>query len=118
MTLEIDTLAFGDHYVVVPRGELDLSTQGILRSALTNLLVAGHVDLVVDLNEVSFMDSTGLGALIAARRQAHTLRGSFALVCANEPLKRLFDATHLTKVFAFHDSREAATGQDPGRPPA
>ena len=113
MTLEIETLAFGDHYVVVPRGELDLSTQGSLRTALTNLLIDGHVHLVVDLNEVSFMDSTGLGTLIAARRQAHTLQGCFALVCANEPLNRLFDATHLTKVFSFHETREAATGHDP-----
>jgi anti-sigma B factor antagonist len=111
MTLEIETLTHGERTVVVPRGDLDLSTQGTLRSALSNLLVAGQVHLVVDLNEVSFLDSTGLGTLIAARRQAHTLQGSFALVCGEGRLMRVFDATHLTKVFTFHPSREAALGQ-------
>lgn len=110
MTLEIETLAHGEHRVVVPRGELDLSTQAELRATINNLLVEGHVDLVVDLTEVSFLDSTGLGTLIAARRQAHTLKGTFSLVCSDGRVKQIFDVTHLTKVFAFHESREAALG--------
>jgi anti-sigma B factor antagonist len=89
----------GQQTWVTPTGELDLATQGEFRAQMVDLLVAGHVHLVLDLSEIGFIDSTGLGALIGIRRRAHALRGSLVLVCPPESVMRLFTIVGLEKVF-------------------
>lgn len=94
--------------VVTVTGEIDIATQGQLRTKLNDLVVAGHVDLVLDLSGVSFVDSTGLGALIGTRRRVHAFHGSLALVIPDESVMKVFTITGLEKVFAIHDTLEAA----------
>jgi anti-sigma B factor antagonist len=110
MQLEIETRAERGFHVVVPRGELDLVTQSQLKQAIDDLVVAGHVDIVVDLDETTFLDSTGLGALIGARRKTHAFKGSFSIVCSNERILRLFRITSLDKVFKIRDSLATVDG--------
>ena len=100
-----------DRYRVVRlEGELDVFTTSRLRAALNEQLVdEGQVHLVVDLTRLSFMDSSGLGALVRAQRQARALRGSFADVCDEGPVLRVMTVTGLVHVLRVHDSLEAAT---------
>lgn len=104
MQLEIEVRAERGHHVVIPRGEIDLVSQAQLKEVINNLVVAGNVHLVVDLDEVTFLDSTALGALIGARRKTHAFRGSFSLVCNNERILKLFRITSLDKVFMIRDA--------------
>jgi len=60
----------------------------------------------VDLREVRFMDSMGLGVLIGARRKVTELDGSFALVCGEGPVRRVLDVSGLTQVFEVVGSTE------------
>jgi len=106
MHLKIDVKNENGISFVIPKGEIDVATQGQLKEAVSELIVGGDVNLVIDLTEVEFIDSTGLGALISARRKAHAFKGSFAIVCTNPNMLRLFSITNLDKVFAIHDSRE------------
>jgi len=76
---------------------------------VTDTLVAGDLDVMVDLAEVEFIDSTGLGALVGGRRRALALNGSFALVCADDHLLQVFRVTGLDKVLAIAGSVEEAT---------
>lgn len=99
-TVELRTDSQGRH-VVVPHGDLDLATHRELREAINELVLAGNVDIVVDLDHATFMDSTALGTLIGARRRAHAMRGTFVVVCTNEDLLRLFRATSLDRVFTI-----------------
>lgn len=108
MQFETEVRALNGHHVVTPRGEIDLATSGQFKSTLDELVVAGHVHLVVDLSEVAFLDSTGLGALIGARRKTHAFKGSFSIVCADEQLLRVFEITGLDKVFAMHTTLDDA----------
>lgn len=94
--------------VVKVSGEIDLATQGQLRAKLNDLVVGGHVDLVLDLSGVDFVDSTGLGALIGTRRRVHAFHGSLALVIPNEAVMKVFTITGLEKVFDIHDTLDAA----------
>jgi anti-sigma B factor antagonist len=103
--LEIHTHVEHGHTVITPRGEIDLVSQSDLKKLVNDLVVEGQVDLVVDLGETTFLDSTALGALIGARRLTHTFKGSFALICAEERLLKLFRITSLDKFFAIHESR-------------
>lgn len=104
MRLEIDSTTFHGRTVVTPRGEIDLVSQADLKRFISDLVVDGQVHLVLDLNQTTFLDSTGLGALISARRQTHTVHGSFAIVCDQPRLLKLFRIVSLDKVFTIHAS--------------
>jgi anti-sigma B factor antagonist len=106
LVLEVST--HSTRTVVTVSGEIDLATQGQLRNRLNDLVVAGQVDLVLDLSGVSFVDSTGLGALIGTRRRVHAFHGSLALVIPDESVRKVFTITGLEKVFAIHDTLAAA----------
>lgn len=116
MQLEIETTVEGGRVIVTPRGEVDLVSQGQLKECLIDLIVDGHVQLVVDLTETTFLDSTGLGTLISARRRVHALKGSFALVCPHERMLKLFRITSLDKIFAIHPDLAALAGSPDTEP--
>jgi len=65
----------GDRTVVEVTGEIDVYTAPALREELSRLVDGEHTNLVVDLTQVSFMDSTGLGVLVGALKKVRTLGG-------------------------------------------
>jgi anti-sigma B factor antagonist len=108
MELTLDVHKHPEATVVVAEGEIDLATTGDVRDTIGELIVDGDVHLVVDLQKVSFLDSTGLGAFIGARRRAHAFKGSFSLVCTNESRMKIFRITRLDRVLDFYETQEAA----------
>ncbi len=106
--LATDVSPHGTKTVVSLAGEVDLSNHLALRSHLNDLIVDGHVHLVLDLRGVTFMDSTGLGALIGTRRRVHAFAGSLAIVLTHEAIRRVFEVTGLDNVFDLHDTLDAA----------
>lgn len=111
MHLQIDVTRRDGFTIISPQGEIDFATGPQLKDAITELLVSGEVNLVVDLLKVDFIESTGLGALIGGRRRAHALQGSLVLVCTEDQMLKIFRITGLDKVFRIHDTVEAAVGQ-------
>jgi anti-sigma B factor antagonist len=91
----------GGRTVVLPRGELDLATHQEFAEAISEVFTSGHAQLVVDLTDTTFVDSTALGTLVSARRRAHSMGGSLTIRCGDERLLRLFQVTSLDKVFAI-----------------
>lgn len=87
--------------VVTPQGEIDLSNVQAFGEVLSELIIQGHVHLLVDLDETTFIDSLGFGALVAGRRKAHAFRGSLGVVCSNARLLHLFKVTGLDRVFTI-----------------
>lgn len=96
--------------VVVLRlvGEVDIASVAILQEPLHRLLGEGQVRLVVVLEELSYLDSTGLGCVTAARRAARDAGGDLVLVCTRPRVLRLFTITGLDKVFRIVDTVEEA----------
>jgi anti-sigma B factor antagonist len=84
-------------YVIVSvAGEIDIATVARLRERLAALAVAG-LPLVADLDQVTFIDATGLGALAGAARQAAAQGTSLHVVCARAQTRRLFRVTGLDR---------------------
>lgn len=104
MDLEVETRFEDGHAVVTPRGEIDLSTVDTFRDALNELIIQGHVHLLVDLDQTRFIDSLGFGALVGARRKAHTFKGTLGIVCTTERIRRLFEVSGLDRVFTITES--------------
>jgi anti-sigma B factor antagonist len=106
--LQIDVEQRDHHTVLSPQGDVDFATGPELRQQITDTLVSGDVNLVVDLLGVDFIESTGLGALIGGRRRAQALNGSLSLVCDEEQLLRIFEITGLDKVFDIYATVDEA----------
>jgi anti-sigma B factor antagonist len=87
--------------VVRASGEIDVATAPLLREQLTELVDAGTVHVVVDLEDVDFIDSTGLGVLVGSVRRARAADGDVRLVCTNPRILKVFAATGLHEVFTI-----------------
>ncbi|RZU51579.1 anti-sigma B factor antagonist [Krasilnikovia cinnamomea] len=114
MELSLATRTVAEHTVLEVGGEVDVYTAPRLRERLVELVDAGARNVVVDLGRVDFLDSTGLGVLVGALKRLRAASGTFALVCAKEPLLKIFRITALDQVFPIYPSVEAATSATPG----
>ena len=90
------------------RGSLDLATAPSLRAALLEAANEGKHDIIVDLTELEFLDSTGLGALIGAHRRALENAGRVRLIVREGPIQRLLNITGLMRIFAVYGTLDAA----------
>jgi anti-sigma B factor antagonist len=90
--------------ILQPVGELDVYTGADLRDTLTDLVSQGHVHLVVDLDAVTFMDSTGLDVLVGGLKSARARGGSLQIVCRHARILRVFTMTGLHTLFHIHES--------------
>lgn len=108
MDLTVSTRDFGERSVVAVGGEVDVYTAPKLRDAITELVAAGNYDLVIDLGDVEFLDSTGLGVLVGGLKKVRAHEGSLHLVCSQDRLLKIFRITGLAKVFTIHATVDAA----------
>jgi anti-sigma B factor antagonist len=110
--LSLSTRAERGRTVVEVTGEIDVYTAPKLREQLAELVDAGRHDIVVDMQGVEFLDSTGLGVLVGGLKRVKQHDGSMNLVCTQERILKIFRITGLTKVFPIHDSVAAAVASD------
>ncbi len=96
--------------VLVLAGEVDIFTAPRMKERMLELLDDGVEQLVVDLSEVTFIDSTALGVLIGGVRRVKSVGGVMALVVTSPPVARVLAITGLDRVFPIHDTRAAAIG--------
>ena len=81
------------HRILRPSGDLDVYTVGSLRDALGRMIEEGTPKVVVDLDGVPFMDSSGLGALMGGVRRLREADGDLAIACTREQHLKLFTIT-------------------------
>ncbi|MCU1656168.1 MAG: anti-sigma factor antagonist [Pseudonocardiales bacterium] len=111
MELSVTQQSVGGVPVLAVRGEVDVYSAPALRDRLSELLTTDNKVVIVDLGDVGFLDSTGLGALVAARTAATEAGGRLPVVCDRERILKLFRITGLDTVFEIYPSvDEAADG--------
>jgi anti-sigma B factor antagonist len=94
-------------------GEIDVYSAPALKDAVTDLLGPDHPAVIVDLTDVGFLDSTGLGALVAARTSATDAQVRLLVVSDRDRILKLFRITGLDGVFEIYatvDEAVAALG--------
>ena len=94
--------------VVDLNGEIDVYTSPKVKDAIAELIDKGHYALVINLENVRYIDSTGLGVLIGGLKRVREHSGTVNLVCTNPQIKKIFDITGLSKIFGIFDSEKAA----------
>jgi anti-sigma B factor antagonist len=100
--------AQGDTYVVDLNGEIDVYTSPKVKDAVGDLIDKGHYNLIINLEKVRYIDSTGLGVLIGGLKRVREHGGTVNLVCTNPQIKKIFDITGLVKIFGIYDDEDAA----------
>ena len=95
--------------VVDLNGEIDVYTSPRVKETITDLIDQGHYDLIINLENVRYIDSTGLGVLIGGLKRVREHSGTVNLVCTNPQIKKIFDITGLVKIFGIYDSEPSAS---------
>lgn len=96
-----EVISDGDHTVVRPRGELDMATIGAVEQELRQLQRAGSRKLVLDLSELSFMDSTGLHLAMRWTQEAAQDGFDFEIVPGPPAVMRVFGLAEMTHGLPF-----------------
>lgn len=105
--LEVDD-SHPPYTVLAVQGEVDVYTAPRLREKLVELVSQGKHEIIVDLDGVDFLDSTGLGVLVGGLKRLRSHDGDLGLVCTQQRILKVFEITGLTKVFTISESVEAA----------
>ena len=92
------------------RGEIDVYTAPRLRQAITDVIDSGAAKVILDMEQVDFLDSTGLGVLVGALKRAKSKDGILSIVATQDKSLKIFDITGLNKVFPMHASVDEAIG--------
>jgi anti-sigma B factor antagonist len=86
------------------RGEIDVASAPEFQTSLSDLVGQGSEIVIVDLSEVSFIDSTGLGVLVGAEKEMRDMSHSLRLVVPQPQIMRLLELTGLDEVFTILSS--------------
>ena len=107
MDMSVDTV---DRRIVVHvAGEVDLANAPELDAQLATVMSESPSQLVVDLTDVTFMDSTGLGVLVRALKRSRELEIRLDLIVTNERVLKVFGITGLDTVLPIHSSMDSIT---------
>jgi anti-sigma B factor antagonist len=97
--------------VLAPSGRLDVAGAPMLKDAVSDAVKNGKPRLVIDLEGVSFVDSTGLGSVIAALKMVRSSQGDLRLAAPNQQVRVVLELTTLDRVFPYFATvEEALTG--------
>lgn len=97
----------GSTPVVSVQGEIDVYSSPKLKEKIMEVLEGGAARFAVDLTNVSYIDSTGLGVLIGSLRRAREKNGDVVLVFSSKRLKRIFEITGLDKNFTIFENLDS-----------
>ena len=110
--LSIQELRIGRRAVLAVSGEIDIATAGRICPAVAHALNAGARDIWLDLSAVTFMDSSGMHAIVAARDVAQACRASFVVICPDGPLLRVLRIAGLDRELRLYADRATAHAAD------
>lgn len=89
-------------------GEIDVNTVPRIRETLGNLTKTLAPQILVNLSRATYIDSSGLGLLVATRKDALQGAGRFVLCGMNEDVRMVFELTRLNKYFEIYDDESRA----------
>ncbi len=106
--MEIAEECVNDVHLVKVTGDLTASSAPELKERLGSMIKAGKKAVLVDMGQVGFIDSSGLGTLVGCLQRSSEAGGVLKIACLQDHPKRVFFLTRLERVFELFDGREAA----------
>ena len=109
MDINLETRKLGNlAYLIEVQGEIDVYTSPRVKETINDLIEKGNYFLVINLEGVRYIDSTGLGVLIGALKKVKENDGAVSLISTNPQIKKIFTITGLVKIFGIYKNEEEA----------
>ncbi len=89
-------------------GRLDASSGKDIKEKVSALAKEKRVNLVIDIGAIDFIDSSGLGSLVASLRSVNKLGGDIKIASLQNPVRAIFELTRLHRIFEIFDDSTAA----------
>ena len=106
--MDIDVTQASGVTVVAPRGDLDMATVAEVRRTLAGLIDGWQSRVLMDLGGVGYVDSSGLGAMVAAMKRARAAGGDVRLRALQDDVRGIFELTRFARVMSIHPTRQEA----------
>jgi anti-sigma B factor antagonist len=106
--MDIQKRLEGDVAILALEGRLDLTSASSLKEASKNVLNNESKKVILNLDKVDFINSSGLGALVSILKEVRNSQGAMKLTNLAPYVKEIFDITQLTNIFEiFTDEKQA-----------
>ena len=92
--------------ILALKGDFDLSNAKVVKTILDKEIVAGQINLVMDLSELDYIDSSGIGVFINTMTTLRGKNGKLVLLGMNPNIHRIFEMTKLLTFFVIVDKEE------------
>lgn len=99
-----------DIKIIEPSGRLDITNVAKFRLDISTLVALHPQAIVIDLKDITFMDSSGLGALVSALKTARSSQCELFICHLNDQVKMLFELTSMSKIFKIYPDRDSCLG--------
>ncbi|MCS6984984.1 MAG: STAS domain-containing protein [Leptospiraceae bacterium] len=90
------------------QGEIDLYNAPEIKDTIQKLIEAQKYNIIINLEKVSYIDSSGIGALISSLSNLKKYQGSLKIINVYASVKKVFELTKLTSFFEIYNSEEEA----------
>ena len=101
--MEIELKDIGEHKVISVSGEVDLYNVSELKKALFSVTDGSYSSVVVDLKDVNYMDSSGIGALVAGQKKMRAHNGKFALINIHDDVLNILKLATLDRFLTIYE---------------
>lgn len=108
VSISVTTSEAGEVHIVHVAGEIDVTSAAVLRDALEALIADGRRRLTLDLSDVTFLDSTGLGIVVGRLKRLARHGGTMTVAASHERVLRVFSITGLDQLLEIHEGLEGA----------
>ncbi|MDY6968865.1 MAG: STAS domain-containing protein [Spirochaetota bacterium] len=104
--MEITYKEIGEHKIIQVTGEVDLYNVSELKKALFSITDGRHSSIIVDMKNVNYMDSSGIGALVAGQKKMKAHNGRFGLMNIHEDVLSILKLATLDRFFNIYESED------------
>jgi anti-anti-sigma factor len=106
--LSVGVIRNDDRYTLILTGELDLASAPAIAQIVPELCASGATEIVLDLRQLAFMDSTGLRTILSSKTTCERHLCEFSLIPGPRAVQRVFELTGLAEKLPFREPAEDA----------
>ncbi len=101
--MEIEFNEIGEHKIIAVSGEVDLYNVSELKKALFSITDGSNRSVVVNMKNVNYMDSSGIGALVAGQKKMNAHNGKFGLLNIHDDVLNILKLATLDRFFKIYE---------------